>query len=151
MIDATCEQIFKFKQENKLVKYIQCDDADKNQGLKTRLQSFKWKIPIKFEFTGRNIPQRNHLAEVALAMIASRGRAITSAAVIPKELRQKFWREAFQTSTYLDGLVLVKVDGVLKNSIRTLGRYVTTIFTIFKEMGRSRSCEIASFNYNQDL
>jgi hypothetical protein len=38
-----------------------------------------------------------------------------SAAAIPKELRQNFWREAFQTSTYLDGLVLVEIDGVLKN------------------------------------
>ena len=73
-----------------------------------------WKLPIKFEFTGRDTPQRNHLAEVGLATIAARGRAIMSAAGIPKELRQKFWREAFQTSTYLDGLVLVDVNGVLK-------------------------------------
>jgi hypothetical protein len=71
-------------------------------------------MPIKFEFTGRDTPQRNYLAKVGLATIASRGRAIMSAAAIPKELRQKFWRESFQTSTYLDGLVLVEIDGVSK-------------------------------------
>jgi hypothetical protein len=37
-----------------------------------------------------------------------------SAAAIPKELCQNFWREAFQTSTYLDASVLVEIDGVLK-------------------------------------
>jgi hypothetical protein len=51
---------------------------------------------------------------VGLATIAPRGRAIISAAAIPKETCQNFWREAFQTSTYLDGLVLIEVDGVLK-------------------------------------
>jgi hypothetical protein len=71
-------------------------------------------MPIKFEFTGRDTPQRNYLAEVGLATIASRGQAIMSAAAIQKELRLTFWREAFQTSTYLDGLVLVEIDGVLK-------------------------------------
>jgi hypothetical protein len=71
-------------------------------------------MPIKFEFTGQDTPQRNYLAEVELATIASRGRAIMSAAAIPKELCQIFWREAFQTSTYSDGLVLVEIDGVLK-------------------------------------
>jgi hypothetical protein len=74
-----------------------------------------------------------------------------SAAEIPKELHQKCWKEAFQTSNYLDGLVLVEVNGVLKTLIRTLGGYVATIFTIFKKMGRSRSREIANFNYTQDL
>jgi hypothetical protein len=74
-------------------------------------------LPIKFEFTGRATPQRNHLAEVGFATLAARGRAIMSSARIPKELCQMFWQEAFQTSTLLDGLVLVNVDGVLKTRI----------------------------------
>jgi hypothetical protein len=40
-----------------------------------------------------------------------------SAAVIPKEFCQNFWREVFQTSTYLDGLVLVEIDGVSKTQV----------------------------------
>jgi hypothetical protein len=71
-------------------------------------------MPIKFKFTGRDTPQRNYLDNVGLDTIASRRRSIISASIIPKELCQNFWREAFQTSTYFDGLVLVEIEGVLK-------------------------------------
>jgi hypothetical protein len=113
MIEPTCEKIFKLKEENKTDKYIQCDNGGENQGMKNHLHSVNWKSPIKFEFTGRNTPQRNYLAEVGLATIAARGRAMMSAAKVPKELRI-FWREVFQTSTYLDGLILTTVNGVTK-------------------------------------
>jgi hypothetical protein len=59
MINEICEQIFKFSQENKPVKYIRRNHAGENQGLKNRLQSANWKIPIKFEFTVCNAPQKN--------------------------------------------------------------------------------------------
>jgi hypothetical protein len=114
MIDATCEQILKFKEENKIVKYTRCNDTGKNKGLKSRLQSVNWGMPIKFKFTGRDTPQRNYLDNLGLDTIASRRRSIISASIIPKELCQNFWREAFQTSTYFDGLVLVEIEGVLK-------------------------------------
>jgi hypothetical protein len=52
--------------------------------------------------------------EVGLATIASRRRAIVSAATIPKELFQNFWRESFPTSAYFEGFLLVEVNGVLK-------------------------------------
>jgi hypothetical protein len=37
-----------------------------------------------------------------------------SDAATPKEICQNFWQEAFQVSTYVDGLVLAEVNGVLK-------------------------------------
>jgi hypothetical protein len=58
--------------------------------------------------------QRNYLAQFGLATIAGRGRAMMSAAKVPKDLCQIFWLEAFQTSTYLDGLILTTVNGVTK-------------------------------------
>ena len=114
MIEPTCEKIFKLRDENKLVNHIRCDNGGENQGLENCLQSVDWKSSIKFEFTGSFTPQRNHLSEVDLATIGAKRRAIMSAVGIPKELRQTFWRETFQTSTYLDGLVLVEIGGVLK-------------------------------------
>jgi hypothetical protein len=138
MIDATCEEIFNFKQENKIVKYIQCDYTGQNQGLKSRLQSANWKMPIKFEFTGHDTPQRNHLAKEGLAKIASRGRAIMSAAAIPKELHQNFWREAFQTSTYLDGLVLVEIDGVLKTQFEHWEATLPQFLQYLRKWGEAR-------------
>jgi hypothetical protein len=71
-------------------------------------------IAHEFEFTERNNPQRNHLAEVVLDTIAARGRAMMSASKMPKELCQFFWQEAFQTSTYMDGLILTTVNGITK-------------------------------------
>jgi hypothetical protein len=50
-IEPTCENLFNLKEENKTVKYIQCDNGGENQGLKNRLHSVNWKLPIKFEFT----------------------------------------------------------------------------------------------------
>jgi hypothetical protein len=114
MIEPTCEKLFNLKEENKTVKYIRCDDGGENQGLKNRSHSIDWKLPIKFDFTVRDTPQRNYLAEVGLGTIVERGRAIMSAAKVPKELCQIFWQEAFQTSTYLDGLILTTVNGVTK-------------------------------------
>jgi hypothetical protein len=34
-----------------------------------------------------------------------------SAAKIPKNIRHLFWREAFQTATLMDGLIIVEVEG----------------------------------------
>jgi hypothetical protein len=76
-----------------------------------------WKFPIKFEFTVRDTPQQNYLAEVSLATIAGRGRAIMSAAQVPKDFMKLFWREAFQTATYLDGPVSIEVQGEFKSRI----------------------------------
>jgi hypothetical protein len=86
MIEPTCEKLFNLKEVNMTDKYIQCDDGGENQGLKNCLHSVNWKFPTKFEFTGRNTPQRSHLAEVGLATIAAKGRAMISAEKVPKEL-----------------------------------------------------------------
>ena len=32
MIEATCERLFKMKEDGKIVKYIRCDDGGENQG-----------------------------------------------------------------------------------------------------------------------
>jgi hypothetical protein len=100
MIEPTCEKLFKWKNEGKPIKYIRCDNGGENRGLKKGLYSSDWKFPIKFEFTGCDTPLRNYLAEVSLATIAGRGRAIMSAAQVPKDFIKLFWREAFQTATY---------------------------------------------------
>jgi hypothetical protein len=57
MIERTCEKLFNWKNEGKPIKYIRCDDGGENRGLKNRLYSSDWKLPIKFEFTGRDTPQ----------------------------------------------------------------------------------------------
>jgi Reverse transcriptase (RNA-dependent DNA polymerase) len=112
MVEPTCELIQSWKNSGKSIKYIRCDDGGENKALEKRLKSSDWKINIKFEYTGRDTPQRNSLAEVAFYVIANRGRAIMNAANVPRHFRYILWREAFQTATYLDGLIIMEIDGV---------------------------------------
>jgi hypothetical protein len=68
---------------------------------------------IKFEYTARNTPQQNHLAEQGFAHIAKLGRALMNHANIPLKWRFKLFAEAFKTATLLDGLRVVTLNGVI--------------------------------------
>ena len=81
-------------------------------------KSVDWKLPIEFDFTARDTPQQNSLAEVSLATIANRGRALMAAAAVPEAVRRRIWNEAFKTATLLDGLIPVEVNG------KTASRFV---------------------------
>jgi hypothetical protein len=90
MIEPTCKKLLKLNVKGKNVKYIRCNEGGENWGLMNHLQSSDWKLPIQFEFTVRDSLQRNHLAEVALSTIDGCGRAIMSAAKIPKNMGHLF-------------------------------------------------------------
>jgi hypothetical protein len=74
-------------------------------------------LPIEFEFTARDTPQQNHLAEVGFATLANKGRAIMYHANVPLKTRYKLFTEAFKTATLLDALVVVDIDGVKKSRV----------------------------------
>ena len=118
MVEPTCELLHRWKQAGKAVKYMRLDDGGENKALQTRALSEAWKLDIEFEFTGRDTPQRNHLAELGFAILANRGRAILGRANVPTKVRHLLWREAFKTATLLDGLQVIELDGV------TATRYV---------------------------
>jgi len=71
-------------------------------------------MPIKFEFAWRDTPQRSYLSEVSFATLVACGGEVMSATNIPVDHGKLFLQEAFRTSSYLDGLVLIEVDGVIK-------------------------------------
>ena len=83
MVEPTCEQFYRWKQSGNPVKYVRLDNAGENKLLKKRCQSKDWKLKIEFEFTARDTPQQNSLAEVGFATIANRGRALMYQANIP--------------------------------------------------------------------
>jgi hypothetical protein len=64
--------------------------------LKACTESTDWKFNIQFEFTARDTPQQNYLAELGFATLANRG----------------LWKEAFKTATLLDGLTATTIGGV---------------------------------------
>ena len=51
------------------------------------------------------------MVEVGCVTMANRGRALMIHANVPLAERYKLFKEAFLTATYLDGLVIVELDG----------------------------------------
>jgi len=72
MVEPTCAKLMKWKQTDIPVQFIRLDNAGENKLLKTRSESSDWKLCIKFEFTARDTPQQNHLAELAFITLANR-------------------------------------------------------------------------------
>jgi hypothetical protein len=85
--------------------------AGENKMLKTRSDLSDWKLNLKFKITAPNTRQQNHLVELGFATLANRGRAMMNQANLPLNVCYKVFKEAFTTVTYLDGLMLVKVQG----------------------------------------
>jgi hypothetical protein len=66
------------------------------------MNNVDWKLNVELEFTGRDTPQRNYLAEVGFHVLSNQGRAIMHDAKVTS--CYLLWRKAFQTATKLDGL-----------------------------------------------
>jgi hypothetical protein len=67
--------------------------------------------------TLQEIPRKhNHLAELAFASIANKGRALMSAANIPMTIMYKVRVKAFDRAADLDELIITTIDG--KNTTR---------------------------------
>jgi len=66
---------------------MRLDNAGENKLLKKRCDSKDWKLGIEFEFTARDTPQQNSLAEVGFATIANRGPALMHRANVSFEKR----------------------------------------------------------------
>jgi hypothetical protein len=67
-------------------------------------------INLTYEFTARDTPQQNHLAELGFAHLANYGRAALMArANVPLNIRYKVFTKAFKTATLLNGLTVIKI------------------------------------------
>eukprot|EP00980_Cylindrotheca_fusiformis_P024487 scaffold11958_cov69-Cylindrotheca_fusiformis.AAC.1 len=88
------------------------DNAGENLKFEQRANSAAWKLAIKPEYTARNTPQQNHLAELGFATLWNRSRAMMIAANIPSEIRYRVARKACELATKLDGLLVKEVNGV---------------------------------------
>jgi hypothetical protein len=69
--------------------------------------------PLDFEFTSRDTPQHNSLAELAFPYLAGKARAMMGGAMVPEDIKSKVALEAISCATQLDGLVVVEVKGKL--------------------------------------
>jgi hypothetical protein len=72
-----------------------------------RCKSKDWQFDINCKFTARETPQHNHFVELGFAVIHIKGIALLIRANVPFKYRFNLFREAFNTATYLDGLIVV--------------------------------------------
>eukprot|EP00957_Ditylum_brightwellii_P182996 13938327-Ditylum_brightwellii.AAC.2 len=110
MVEPMCAKFHKWKEAGMPVKVIRCYNIGENLLLQKRANSAAWKINIKFEYTARDTPQQNSLAEVGLVTLSNRGRAMMIAVNVPMEEGYKLFWEAFTCATMLDWLAVIVID-----------------------------------------
>ena len=92
MVEPTCKLLYYVLKSNGLpVTKIRLDPVGENVKLEKRAKSSDWAIlqPIDFEFTSRDTPQHNCLAELAFPNLAGKARAMMSAAHCPEDAKGK--------------------------------------------------------------
>jgi hypothetical protein len=89
--------------DEKIVKFIQCDNSGENQKLKEFCDQEGLKI--KFEFTVPHTPQQNSVVEHAFATLYGRVRAMLQGSSLDKDLREGLWTECTLTATLLDNIL----------------------------------------------
>ena len=76
MEQPTCEQLNKWHQAKLGVTHLRMDNAGENKLFQQNIEGKDWKLPITTEYTARDTPQQNSIAEVGFATIANRGRSM---------------------------------------------------------------------------
>ena len=112
MIEPTCGLMHRWGQVGIVIKKLRMDNAGENIALEKRLKSESWKNPVEVEYTARDTPQQNSVAEVAFYALANKARAAMHQANLPMEMRFWLFGEIFTTITLLDGLTIIEVDGL---------------------------------------
>ena len=83
-------------------KYIRCDNAGENV---KHVENLANDYGIEMEYTARETPQQNGVAERAIAVIKARALAMMEKAKFSKTTKNKFWAEATNTATILSNIV----------------------------------------------
>jgi hypothetical protein len=109
MVEPTCELIKKLKNMKIEIKILRMDNAGENKLLQQRCESKDWQFAIDYEYTGRDTPQHNHMAELGFSTLGNKGRSLIVRANIPMSKKYLLFREAFKTATDLDSLVVTTI------------------------------------------
>ena len=62
IVETTCEIFENWRHNGSPVKFIRCYNRGENVKLESRAKNKYWKINLEFGYTGRDTPQRNHMA-----------------------------------------------------------------------------------------
>ena len=111
IVPYLAEIFSRFKYDGMPVLKVRYDNAGENKFTEREVNSRKWRLNIKFEYTARNTPQQNSFTGVDIATMANRGRDILDRANVPEKYRTPLFRYAVTTATKLDMLLIVEVEG----------------------------------------
>jgi len=75
MTEAMRELLKGWRDKGIVTKFMCMDKTGENKLLEQRARSKDWQLGIHMEYTPRDMPQHNHLAELAFAAIGNKGRA----------------------------------------------------------------------------
>ncbi len=111
MVERTCEFMNKMKARGVPIRCIRLDLGGENIALEKRVQSVDWQglQPVEFEFTSRDTPQHNSLAELGFPNMSGKARALMGSANVPLDMRGKVAIEAIKCAVQLDGLQVIKL------------------------------------------
>ena len=113
------------------------DNAGKNKKLVKALNSKDWQMYPMIEYTAQDTPQHNHLAEVAIATMYGRARAMMVNACVPKDAKHIIAQKAIETATKLDGLVPITIDGPTKPQIEHWNGYTPPFANHLRRWGEA--------------
>jgi hypothetical protein len=112
-VEETCQQLHSFKQKGFPVLKIRCDNAGENVKLEEALHSRYWKMTdVEMEYTSRDSPQQNSIAELAIFNTALKAKTMMKAANVPKKFRYYLFPDAVKTSAKLDALYLITYNDI---------------------------------------
>ena len=85
IVEPACEQFNKWKGVGITVKILHMNNAGGNKKMQQRCEIKDWKLNIACEYTTRDTPHHNAIAELAFPSIANKGRVMMAAANLPIE------------------------------------------------------------------
>ena len=87
------------------------DNTGENLALQNHCNSALWQLGIEFEFTTRDTPQQNLLAELGIFTLANLVWVMMHYAHVPLEYRYKLFSDCYATAAMVNGLMIVNVNG----------------------------------------
>ena len=114
MVEPTIEKLHQLKQRGMGPYYLRMDNAGENTSLQKRAESADWKLGLQYEYTARDTPQQNALAEIGFTTFGGRAKAMLNNANVLAAKRHLLIPKVIKTATLLDGLTLITIDGVTK-------------------------------------
>ena len=144
MVEPTCKLLHRWGQAGIAIKKLRMDNAGENIALEKRLKSESWKNPVEVEYTARDTPQQNSVAEVAFYALANKARAAMHQANLPVEMQFRLFGEIFTTITLLDGLTIIEVDGLKQSRYEHVFKKKLKFVKYLRTIGEAGTVKITS-------